>query len=497
MRILTVIFAAFIVSACASLATPDDSGATSKSLAAAVGKTAQADYSSYLNRPPLLPDYDRVELGNGIVLLLLEKPDVPLIGFEALIRGGAAADPAGKPGTASMMAELLRKGAGDYNAAEFASIVEGLGGELDTGAGAESVQVSGSFLSRDAEVGIGLLADLLMRPRLDEAEFIKLRDRQAEFIKAAKDGSPNRLLGSYAAAFVFGDHPYGRPSFGEEDSLPGITIDDIRHYYRDQIGADRLIIAVTGDFDKDEAVALFRSKLGSWRRAAAPLPEYGSASRVAGRRVLLIDKPDATQTYFWLGNVGVSKYFPQRASLRLANTVFGGRFTSMLNQALRIESGLTYGASSRISQPRQAGSVAISSFTSTETTAEAIDLAIEVLNKLHSSGLDPDSLSDAKAYILGQFPLAFETAPQMARQMAQLEFYGLDTDYINAYASELVKADNSGIGRVIETVYPTEDELVFVLIGNADAIRDSVAKYGAVTEMSIVEPSFSPPVSID
>ena len=95
----------------------------------------------------MLPDYDRVELDNGVVLLLLEKPDVPLIGFEALIRGGATADPADKPGTASLLASLLRKGAGDRDADEFAAMVEGLGGELDTGAGQESMQVSGSFLS--------------------------------------------------------------------------------------------------------------------------------------------------------------------------------------------------------------------------------------------------------------------------------------------------------------------------------------------------------------
>ena len=119
-------------------------------------------------------------------------------------------------------------------------------------------------------------------------------------------------------------------------------------------------------------------------------------------------------------------------------------------------------------------------------------MAIGVLGKLHASGLDPDALASAKAYILGQFPLAFETAPQMARQMAQLEFYDLDTDYINAYAQELVNADNAGIESVIETVYPRAEELVFVLIGNADAIRADVAKYGPVTEMSITEPRFTP-----
>lgn len=495
MRLLFVGIAIAALSSCVSTA-PIETGANQRGMAKPGAVTAaaavQPDYSVYLNRPPLLPDYQRIELENGAVLLLLKKPDVPMIGFEAVIRGGATAEPASRSGTASLMAELLRKGAGDRNATEFAATVEGLGGELDTGAGQESVQVSGSFLSRDAEVGIGLLADLLMRPRLDESEFIKLRDRTVQFIKAAKDGSPNRLLGVYAAGFVFDGHPYSRPSFGDESSLPTIGIDNIKRFYREQIGADRLILAVTGDFETDQVVALLRNAFGSWRRAAAPLPEYGSAPRVEGGRVLLVDKPDATQTYFWMGNIGVSKYFPQRASLALANTVFGGRFTSMLNTALRIESGLTYGARSSVSQPRQAGSVAISSFTATETTVDAIDMALDVLDNLHESGLDAEAVASSKAYILGQFPLAFETAPQLARQMAQLEFYGLDTGYINAYAQELVKADMTGIEQVIESVYPARDELVFVLIGNAAAIRSDVAKYGTVTEMTITDLRFTP-----
>ncbi|MDH3768122.1 MAG: insulinase family protein, partial [Gammaproteobacteria bacterium] len=395
MRLLLVVLLAFALSACVSTTTDNPE----MEAAAKVATGVQPDYSSYLDRPPLLPDYTRVELDNGIVLLLLEKPEVPLIGFEVVLRGGATADPAGKSGTASLLAELLRKGAGDRNATDFAATVEGLGGDLDTGAGLESLQVSGSFLSRDAQVGVGLLADLLMRPQLDEAEFKKIRDRTVQFIKAAKDSSPNRLIGTYAGAFVFDEHPYARPSFGDESSLVGINIGDVRKFYQEQVGADRMIVAVTGDFETNNIVTLLRSAFASWRGAARDLPQYGSASTIAGGRVLLIDKPDATQTYFWMGNIGVSKYFPQRAALALTNAKFGGSFTSMLNDALRVKSGLTYGANSRLLQPRKAGSVSITSFTRTETTVTAIDLALETLEQLHTSGFDAKALGSIKAYI--------------------------------------------------------------------------------------------------
>ncbi|NNF62131.1 MAG: insulinase family protein, partial [Gammaproteobacteria bacterium] len=105
---------------------------------------------------------------------------------------------------------------------------------------------------------------------------------------------------------------------------------------------------------------------------------------------------------------------------------------------------------------------------------------------------DDAALASAKAYVLGQFPLAFETGPQLARQIGQLEFFNLDNAYINAYPQELVLADLSGTKAVVESVFPARDDLVFVLIGNAAAIRDEVARYGTVTEMDITQTSFTP-----
>ncbi len=494
MKGLVAILSAVLLGACAAPAVNDGvAGSAERAKTAAVGAAVPGvDFSSYLTRGALLPEFTRVELDNGAVLLLLEKPDVPLVGFEAIVRGGAVADPPGRAGTASLLAELLRKGSGARDAAEFAATVEGLGGQLDTGAGLENLRVSGEFLSRDAELAVSLLADLLIRPRLEAAEFAKLQQRSVQFIKAAKDGSPAQLVPLYASSYVFPGHVYGQPSSGDETSLAQLGIEDIEAYYRDHVGADRLILAVAGDFDTDEMVALLDGAFGRWRKAAASLPQYGSAPRVAGGRVLLVDKPDATQTYFWIGNVGVSKYYPRRAGLNLANTVFGGSFTSMLNTELRIRTGLTYGARSRISQPREAGTVGISSYTATETTVDAIDLALATLERLHADGLEPAAITSAKSYVLGQFPLAFETAGQLARQAARLEFYELEPGWINAYAPEVVAAGKTDTDAVIDDVYPARDELVFVMIGNAAAIRDQVSKYGQVTEMSIRQPRFHP-----
>jgi predicted Zn-dependent peptidase len=229
---------------------------------------------------------------------------------------------------------------------------------------------------------------------------------------------------------------------------------------------------------------------GDWRPAAAALPEIAPAVQQAGRRVLLIDKPGATQTYFWLGNVGVARDYENRAALDIANTLFGGRFTSMLNTELRVNSGLTYGARSQLSRASQPGSIAITSFTPSETTLTAIDMALGVLGRLHEDGVDDEMLASARNYILGQFPTALETAAQLGSQLAALEAFGLDVSYINDYGAALMSADTETVATVIDTVFPAAEDLVFVLLGDAEVIREQVSKYGPLIEMPITEPHF-------
>ena len=440
-----------------------------------------------------LPDAQRVELANGTVLVLAEQHEVPLISFEAIVRGGAVADPRGKSGMADLFADLLTQGAGGRDAAAFSETVESVGGFFSARAGLEKITVSGEFLARDSGLMVELLADVLKHPALDPTELDKLRERGINFIRAAKDADPDALMPVYANAFVFCEHPYGNPVSGDETTLAGITHDDIVGFYRQQFGGDRLILAVAGDFDANALQAELAAALGDWRAAAGPLTAVPAPAPAAGGRVLLVDKPGATQTYFWIGNTGVARDYPGRVGLDLVNTLFGGRFTSMLNSALRIESGLTYGASSQLVRPTEAGTVAIRSYTRTDATSDAIDMAVNLLGRLHDTGIAPDMLESGRNYLLGQFPTSLETGGQIAAQFVELEFYGLDRRDVDAYADELAAVTIDSVRPVIDAVFPARGDLVYVLLGDADAIRDEVARYGTVTELPISAPYFRAP----
>jgi predicted Zn-dependent peptidase len=153
---------------------------------------------------------------------------------------------------------------------------------------------------------------------------------------------------------------------------------------------------------------------------------------------------------------------------------------------------LTYGASAQLIQPSKPGAVGIRSYTQTESTVAAIDLAVSVLGRLQDSGLDDVMLASARNYVLGQFPTSLETAAQLAAAFAELAFFGLDADLVNGYGAAVEAVDGASVMTVIDAVYPARDQLVYVLLGDADLIRAQVGKYGAVTELPISAPHFRP-----
>ena len=439
-----------------------------------------------------LPKFERVTLPGGTQLLLMEKHDTPLVALSAVIPGGALGDAPGREGTASLFADLIQKGAGPRDAAQFAEAVESVGGALSAGADTEGINVSASFMARDVDLMIELVGDVLQRPRLSAEEFEKVRSLAVQSIAAAKDSDPRALIGEYGDAWLFHGHPYGRPVGGSESSLAQVTLDDVRSYYAAQVGGDRLILAVVGDFRTAEMKRKLVAAFGRWRAAGAAIPIAPPPDAWQGRRVLLVDKPGATQTYFWLGSVGASRTDPARTAQAVVNTVFGGSFTSMLNTELRVKSGLTYGAGSTFSRARQPASFSIRSYTQTEKTVEAIDLALATLERLHRDGLDAAALAGSKQYLLGQFPPTLETNAQLASRLTDLAFYALGPKDVDGYAMRVVAVDAEAVKSVIGRSFPPPGNLAIVLIGDAAKIGEAVGKYGPVTRMSLGDPTYYP-----
>jgi zinc protease len=439
-----------------------------------------------------LPSHEKVVLKNGLTVLLLEKHGVPIINLHAIVKTGASSDPAGEEGLASVTAGLLRKGTKTRTAQQFAADLDYIGASFDADATADFSSLSAEFLAKDLARGLELFSDVLLHPSFPQTEVEKLLAQDVDGVKGAKD-DPQQVLGLYYYGYLYGTHPYGRPAGGDEVSLKRIRRDAIAKFYETNYAPANTLLAVAGDFSGTEMRKKVEEALGDWQArsvSAAPLAAPASAK---GKRLLLVDKPDATQTYFAIGNVGIAHNDPDRVTIRVVNTIFGGRFTSALNEALRVESGYTYGASSFFDSRKMPGPFGIFSFTKNETTTPAIDLALQVLQKLHQEGVTAEQLKSAKTYIKGQFPPNMETSRQLAQIIAANEFYGLGDDEINQLEARVDAVTPEMARQAIQKHFPSEN-LVFVLIGKSSAIEKAVEKYAEKRDARpIAEPGFWPP----
>ncbi len=318
----------------------------------------------------------------------------------------------------------------------------------------------------------------------DTTEFSKEKRRVLVSLEQAKE-SPRAVIGSYFDKFMYGDHVYGNIVQGKIPTVNSITAADLKSFYKANYIPNGSALSIVGDFETKKMKEVVTKLFSSWQRGKqAPNLASKTINTFTANRVLLINKDDAKETTFYIGAPGISRNNKDFVAVDVVNTLFGGRFTSMLNDELRVNTGLTYGANSRFTPLKNAGSFAISTFTAIKTTEAAIDTALSVLKKLHSYGINEQSLSSAKNYVKGQFPPRYETPGQLASLLTQMFWYNLDDSFINNFQKNVDGLTLDKAKQIIATYFP-KDKLQFVMVGKSSDIRKIAAKYGTVTEVQI------------
>ncbi len=438
-----------------------------------------------------LPEYAREVLPNGAVLCLMPKPGAPLFSLRVLVRGGAESDPPARAGLSSVVTDLLMRGTTTRSADEFAAEIDFLGASLHTSVNYERSALSLDVLPSNAGAAIDLVAGALLRPAFRDSEARNQVQRSIELSRSLKD-SPEDAAWQYFRSFYFpAKHPYSRSPRGDEVTLARITRSSIlKHHHRYFTGRN-LIVAAVGPFSGAELRSMVE-------KAFAPLPPGWAyrwreprKPRTNAQRLLLIDEPGATQTQFILGLPGISRTDPDRIALWLADNILGGRFTSLLNERLRVESGLTYGAYSYLQQDRMRGVIALHSSAATAETKRALDLTLDTLRRFAHEGIAPDQLAAARAYIeAGYPPDHLQTADQLADLLGDLEVYGLDRHEVDTLFARLNAVTVEEANRVLRKYYG-EPYRVLIVLGRAEALRSGLRRYApTLTESSITEPGY-------
>jgi len=431
-----------------------------------------------------LPNYTTFKLPNGLTVSLMEQHDVPIISVSAILPAGAIYDN-DKAGLASLAATSLKHGTKNFPKAKLDEELDFLGANVDTYATKEYAGLSSKFASKDKAKVLNIIKEILLNPVFDAAEFEKEKSRLLVTLAQQKE-SPRSVIGAYFDTFLYGVHVYANVKNGNKSTVGKLTVNDVKDFYKTNYKPNEAAISIVGDFSTADMKATITKLFSSWEKSSVKTENLAlkPINLPTENRVLLVNKGDAKETTFFIGSPGVSRNNPDYVAIEVINTLFGGRFTSMLNDELRVNSGLTYGAGSRFNNLKNGGSFYISTFTATKTTEPAIDKTLEVLNKLHTNGIDEKTLASAKNYVKGQFPPEYETTEQLAGLLSQMFWYNFDKSFIDNFEKNVDSLDLAKANQIIAKYFP-KDKLQFVLIGKSVDIEKIAEKYGKVINVEI------------
>lgn len=399
---------------------------------------------------------------------------VPLASAVVVFRVGAATEPADAEGLARFALELARRGAGALDRAALDAELDGLGASLDVVVGADSMGVQAHGLARHLPRLVELIFDVLLRPRLDEAEAEALREETAAQLDELRDDDAS-LAGRFFDRAVFGAHTYGRSALGTDTSIPALDVARARAFLRAQLTRDQAIVGFAGAVDEQLA-----AKLGDTILAALP-PGPGAGEHTpavpapaSARRTLLIDKPARTQAQIIVGHPTPARAHRDWLPLGVASAIFGGTFTSRLMTEVRVKRGWSYGASARLGRGRHGSSFRLRVFPSLELAPQALELVLQLFDELCDKGVTDDEVRFVLGYLRGSY--AFELATPADRLGKQLDavLLGLPVDQAQRHLTDLAAIDAAQVNGAIRAHLRSAGALI-TLTGTASELTGRLA----------------------
>ncbi len=433
-----------------------------------------------------LPPIEKTTLDNGLKVIIIEHHELPLVAFRLVLKSGSVCDPSGKAGLANLTAGLLRKGTKTRNATQIAEEIDFVGGNLGAGAGLDATFATCQVLTKHLDVGLDLLSDIILNPTFKEDEIERLAKQTLAGIKQQKD-DPRSVAEEKFRGFVFGDHPYGQPSEGTEESIVALTRDDIVDFHKKYYVPNNAILAVVGDVKSGEAIKKVKAKFSQWGGKEVTPPGFAEPPAITGHQILLVDKPDLTQTYINVGHLGIRRKNPDYFAVRVMNYILGGGgFASRMMAEIRAKRGLTYGIHCNFDSYKLRGAYKVSTFTRNDSTSAAISAIIEQIKRMRAEEVTDKELEDTKSFYNGYFPLQFETPQQIATQILNVELYDLGEDYIKNFRKNIKAVTKKDVLRVAQK-YLDPDNLKLVVVSKAEDVKSSLESLGSVEVISFLE----------
>lgn len=435
-----------------------------------------------------IPDYERHELANGMTVFLLEDHTWPLVEGQAIIRTGAAFEPANLVGLASTTGDVLRTGGTTNMSADLLDeTLERMGGDIESNIDDTSGNLDFSFLSQDTDQGLDLVADVLRNPAFEQDKIDVAMEGQKAGV-ARRNDDLNGIVAREIQRAVWGDdHPYARNT--EYSTLEAITRDDVVSFYEYFYHPDNMMIAVWGDFDPAQMLAALEARFGDWPAGNVVVPDLpNEPTAPQRRRVLVADKTDVNQARFAMGHLGMRADDPDYYSMSVANRILGGGFGDRLFNEVRTDRGLAYNVGSTTGVGfATPGVFQAYCGTKSETTEEAMEVVLQTIEGMRTSEVSAQELNDAKEAMLNSNVFNYVQPQQVLTRKMNLEYLGYPDDFLEKFNESIRAVDAAAVQDVMERrVQP--DKFAIVAVGKTADWDGDLTEFGPVEELDISIP---------
>jgi predicted Zn-dependent peptidase len=422
------------------------------------------------------------KLSNGVPVMLWSKRELPLVAATVLFKEGGPLDAPAQAGRSELTAKMLGEGAGDLDATAFADAVQSLGATFGSSAGTESATVGLTVLKRNFEKAAGLMADAVLRPRMESTDWDRVKRLHLDELKQ-QDDEPTIVAGRVGARVLFGvTNPYGWPTSGTPATVTKLTLDDVKARHKDLYRPENATILVSGDVTQDEAKSVLEKVLGSWKAAGpadgkAPTKQSLLAEPGKALRVVLVDRPGAVQTVVRFMTPGYPMADEKRVKLRVLNELLGGMFTSRLNQNLREAHGYTYGAGSGFNMEPSTGYWVARASVVADKTGPSLQEFMSEFNKIRKGDITPEEVSKARESIKTGLVQRFEHINGVLGMTADLLEAGMPYSTLGADVKAMKGVTAEELNTLAPQVLPIESG-VLVLVGDKALVLSQIKDLG-------------------
>lgn len=410
-------------------------------------------------------DMKRITLSNGAVMMISEQHLLPMLTVGIAFDAGSRRDPKGKEGLAELTANCLTQGTKEMSATEFNQKVDFMGSEVSIGASRDYAVASFTSLKKYQDDTLGLLAQVLTNPALKPADIERKRAEQVAGISAQEE-EPGYVAEVTFTKTLFGaDHPYGHPSEGYKESVAKLSAQDVTKFYHDFYKTGGAVIAVAGDVNADEIKAKLEKQLATLQGTVPPQPAPPAPTVAPGIHPDLINW-NIAQANVVLGSGGVERSNPDWYRLQVMNHILGGGgFTSHLVQEVRVKKGLAYSVGSAFDPGKFPGSFRTVLQTKNQSARDAIKTVFEQIRLMQEKPCTDDELSSAKKYLIGSFPLKFDSLSKIDSFMLQVEIFGLGLDYPERYPKLIADSTKDDV-LAVSKKYLHPDAAILIVVAN-------------------------------